>query len=104
MKTITINIDDDVFRELKSAMIAKHLAQKAYGVVDQFLVKLIEASKRARASTISTFERMRAAKQGTAAGPGVRRPAERRPAGGCGEVPRASTLPTRAELTAPQPD
>lgn len=43
LKKIILLLDDDVFAELKSHLMARGLTGSMYGVVDEFAVKLIEA-------------------------------------------------------------
>lgn len=42
MKKITVTMTDEVFTELRSAMGVRGLSGVAYGILDEFMVKLIE--------------------------------------------------------------
>jgi hypothetical protein len=43
MKTIKLNIEDDVYEDLKSALVTKHITGGLYGISDEFLKLLIKA-------------------------------------------------------------
>lgn len=43
MKKIVLILDDDVYRDLRAHMTVRGLAQTAYGIGDEFLIKLIES-------------------------------------------------------------
>ena len=42
MKKVTLEIADDVFAEIRSATAVKGMCGSLYGVVDSFMLKLIE--------------------------------------------------------------
>lgn len=41
MKKITLNIEDDVFAELKSFLIGKGICGAMHGILDEFISKII---------------------------------------------------------------
>ena len=43
MKKIVLSMDDNVFTELRSAMGVRGLSGVAYGIIDEMIVKLVEA-------------------------------------------------------------
>lgn len=43
MKTITLNIADDVYKELKSSMQVRMLTGSSYGISDAFIKKIVSS-------------------------------------------------------------
>ena len=43
MKTIKLNIEDEVYEDLKSALVSKHITGGLYGINDEFLKLVIKA-------------------------------------------------------------
>ena len=46
MKRIVLKIDDDVYRDLSSAMSVRGLTGEAYGIVDEMFIKLMQAMEK----------------------------------------------------------